>query len=140
MNDQLNDSKDIGATPSSTISYEGQDIAPLSKKSSVHYKWGENCDGWTFVENDNMSVKQERMPPGTSETMHYHEKATQFFFMLKGTAIFTLDGTVKVLTEHEGIEVKPGQKHRITNHSEADIEFTLYSHPSTKNDRINVES
>lgn len=111
-----------------------------SKNSCLnHYKWGGDCDGWTFVDTDTMSVKQELMPPGTSETLHYHEKATQFFFILKGTAIFTIDGVVKVLNEHQGIEILPGQKHRISNHSEADLEFTLYSHPSTKNDRIEVE-
>lgn len=112
-----------------------------SKENCLHqYKWGENCDGWTFVDTDAMSVKQELMPPGTAETLHYHEKATQFFFILRGTAIFNIDGAVKVLTEHQGIEVLPGQKHRISNHSEADLEFTLYSHPSTRNDRINCDS
>ncbi|HWZ34572.1 MAG TPA: cupin domain-containing protein, partial [Mucilaginibacter sp.] len=64
---------------------------------------------------------------------------TQFFFITKGTAIFTIDGTIKVVTEHQGIEILPGQKHRVSNHSEADLEFTVYSHPSTKNDRINIE-
>lgn len=103
------------------------------------YKWGGNCNGWTFVDTDAMSVKQELMPPGAAEQLHYHEKATQFFFILKGTAIFNIDGAVKVLNAHEGIEILPGQKHRISNHSEADLEFTLYSHPSTKNDRINCE-
>jgi mannose-6-phosphate isomerase-like protein (cupin superfamily) len=115
--------------------------APVYSKDQClnHYKWGEDCDGWTFVDTDAMSVKQERIPPNTAEALHYHEKATQFFFILKGTAIFTIDGAVKVLTENQGIEIQPGQKHRISNHSEADLEFTLYSHPSTKNDRINVE-
>ena len=115
--------------------------APVYSKDQClnHYKWGEDCDGWTFVDTDAMSVKQERMPPNTAEALHYHEKATQFFFILKGTAIFTIDGAVKVLTENQGIEVRPCQKHRISNHSEADLEFTLYSHPSTKNDRINIE-
>jgi len=114
------------------------DKLPYSKDNCLdHYKWGENCDGWTFVDTDALSIKQELMPPGTHEQMHYHKRATQFFFILKGTAIFNIDGEVKVVNEHEGVEIRPGQKHYISNHSEHDLEFILNSHPSTKNDRIN---
>jgi len=104
-----------------------------------YYHWGDNCQSWTFVDTEGLTIKQELMPPNTSEELHYHEKATQFFFILKGTAIITVDGMVKILNEHQGIEIKPGQQHRISNHSEADLEFMLYSHPSTKNDRINIK-
>jgi mannose-6-phosphate isomerase-like protein (cupin superfamily) len=105
-----------------------------------HYEWGNGCQGWTFVDTDALSVKQELMPPSASEQLHYHAKATQFFFILKGSAIFYVDGQIKILTEHQGIEIHPGQQHRISNHSEADLEFMLYSHPSTKHDRVNVET
>lgn len=33
--------------------------APLA-----HYQWGDGCDGWNFVEESALSVKQERMPAG----------------------------------------------------------------------------
>jgi mannose-6-phosphate isomerase-like protein (cupin superfamily) len=102
-----------------------------------YYQWGGESHGWNFVDTDAMSVKQELMPPSAVEQLHYHEHATQFFFILKGTAMFFVDGDMKVLNAHQGIEIKPGQKHRVSNHSETDLEFILYSHPSTKNDRIN---
>ena len=115
-------------------------VPVFSKNDCLHhYKWGEDCDGWTFVDTDESSIKQERMPPGASEQLHYHARATQFFFILKGAAIITIDGAVKILNQHQGIEVRPGQRHRISNHSEAELEFMLYSHPSTKNDRINIK-
>jgi len=44
----------------------------LSKENIFHYTWGESCDGWVFVENKDLSVKQERMPAHTSEQWHYH--------------------------------------------------------------------
>ena len=104
-----------------------------------HYKWGEDCDGWTFVDTEAMSVKQELMPPGTSETLHYHEKATQFFFILKGRAHLTIDGEQVELREQQAIQINPKQQHFIANHQNTDLEFILYSYPSTKNDRIDIK-
>ena len=106
----------------------------VSKFNSLkHYKWGNDCDGWNFVDEENLSIKQERMPAGTSEELHYHSKAEQFFFILKGIASFEIE-----VKEQEGLHIKAGLKHRIINNTTEDLEFILYSQPSTKNDRINV--
>jgi mannose-6-phosphate isomerase-like protein (cupin superfamily) len=102
-----------------------------------HYKWGDDCYGWTFIDTDSLSVKQELMPPDTAEQLHYHKKASQVFFILKGRATFTIDGIVSVLKPEQGIEIEPGQKHFISNKENSDLEFILYSTPSTKNDRVN---
>jgi mannose-6-phosphate isomerase-like protein (cupin superfamily) len=111
----------------------------FSKSDCVsHYKWGDDCYGWNFIDTDGLSIKQELMPPDTSEQLHYHDKATQVFFILKGKAVFTIDGEETELKPEQGIEVKPGQKHFISNKEQDDLEFILYSYPSTKNDRINL--
>jgi len=102
----------------------------------AHYTWGDDCHGWTFVDTDALSVKQELMPPDTAEKLHYHEKATQLFFVLKGRALFTIDGEETELREQQGIQINPQQKHFIANKQNSDLEFILYSYPSTKNDRI----
>jgi mannose-6-phosphate isomerase-like protein (cupin superfamily) len=104
-----------------------------------HYTWGDDCHGWTFVDTDALSVKQELMPPDTSEKSHHHEHATQLFFILKGRATFSINGLVTELREQQGIEIKPGERHFIANHQRSDLEFILYSHPSTKNDRVEVK-
>lgn len=104
-----------------------------------HYKWGDDCYGWNFVDTDALSVKQELMPPDTAEQLHYHEKATQVFFILKGRANFYIDGETTLLKPEQGIEIKPGQRHYISTNGNSDLEFILYSYPSTKNDRINVK-
>ena len=106
--------------------------------SASSYKWGDDCYGWNYIETDALSVKQELMPPDTSEQLHYHEKSTQVFFILKGKAIFTIDGVETELKPEQGIEIKPGQKHFISNKETTDLEFILYSSPATKNDRINL--
>jgi len=111
---------------------------PVFSKSEclTHYTWGDDCHGWTFVDTDALSVKQELMPPDTAEKLHYHEQATQLFFILKGRAQFTIDGVETELREQQGIQINPGQKHFIANKQNSDLEFILYSYPSTKNDRI----
>jgi mannose-6-phosphate isomerase-like protein (cupin superfamily) len=111
----------------------------VSKSNCLkQYSWGDDCYGWTFVDTPALSIKQELMPPDTSEKLHYHEHASQFFFILKGKAKFMIDGVEQVLKPYEGIEIKPGQKHTITNSDSSDLEFILYSQPSTNNDRINT--
>lgn len=105
----------------------------------THYTWGDDCHGWTFVDTETLTVKQELMPPDTAEQLHYHEKATQVFFILKGRAAFTIDGAGHLLREQQGIEIKPGQIHSISNKWDTDLEFILYSQPSTQHDRINIK-
>lgn len=103
-----------------------------------HYQWGDGCDGWNFVDQTSLSVKQERMPAGTAEALHYHEHAQQFFFILSGIATFEIDGQTITVGEKEGIHISAGQKHRISNLTTSAIEFILSSQPSTANDRINL--
>lgn len=105
-----------------------------------HYTWGDQCDGWNFVDQPGLSVKQERMPPHTAEREHLHEKARQFFFILSGSAVFeTAEGRFEVAAQH-GLEIEPGLKHRIINESDADLVFILCSQPSTAGDRIESDA
>jgi len=115
-------------------------INTVSKENPLsHYKWGENCDGWNLLNNAEASVKQELMPKHTSEQLHFHQYAAQFFFILKGKAEFLLDDEVMVVNEGCGLKIKPGCKHKIMNNTEGDLEFILFSYPSTINDRTNCE-
>jgi mannose-6-phosphate isomerase-like protein (cupin superfamily) len=111
-----------------------------TNKPLKHYTWGEGCEGWNFVDESSLSVKQERMPAGSSEALHYHEHAQQFFFILKGSATFEIENETFIVNEQEGIHIKAGQKHRITNHTVTAIEFILSSQPSTAGDRINLSA
>ena len=111
----------------------------VSKHNSLrHYQWGNNCDGWNFVDEKNLGVKQEKMPANTQEQLHYHQHAQQFFFILKGVATFEIDGVAITVNENEGIHIQPMAKHKIMNNSNAEMEFILTSQPSTANDRYNL--
>jgi mannose-6-phosphate isomerase-like protein (cupin superfamily) len=113
-------------------------MAIKSTENSEHYIWGDNCDGWHLHKSDSLSIIQEKMPAHTSEGLHFHSIAQQFFFILKGTATFQIEGEVFEVNENAGLHILPHQKHRIFNHTELTLEFLVISEPKSHGDRINI--
>ncbi|MCL6443117.1 MAG: cupin domain-containing protein [Alicyclobacillus sp.] len=111
----------------------------ISKKNAEHYVWGKVCDGWHLVKQEELSVIHERMPAGTKEVKHYHQRARQFFFVLSGTATLEVDGKREVLHPFEGVEVPPHVSHQMINDSDEDVEFLVISQPKSNGDRIVIE-
>jgi mannose-6-phosphate isomerase-like protein (cupin superfamily) len=111
----------------------------ISKQSAEHYIWGDNCDGWHLVKKQNSSIIHERMPANSSEVKHYHQHASQFFFVLSGTATMEIGDKEVVLNQQEGIEVSPLTPHQMFNKSNDEVEFLVISQPNSKGDRIVVD-
>lgn len=103
--------------------------------NATHYKWGENCDGWHFLQSDSLSVIRESMPPHTSEQLHLHHKAQQFFFIINGIASFEINGEKYIVHADEGIAVSPGTPHKISNNQLEKLEFLVISEPKSHGDR-----
>ncbi len=114
------------------------DEAPVSRTNARHYRWAEICDGWRLADRPELSVIEERVPPGAGEQRHYHEKARQFFYILAGEAVLEIEGREHVLAAGSGIEVGPGQRHRFFNRAMEDVCFLVISAPSTRADRIDL--
>ena len=110
----------------------------VSKQNAEHYVWGRKCDGWHLVKNKDVSIIHERMPPHTKEVRHYHTRAQQFFFVLKGTAALEVDGIIYDVKAHEGVEVLPFILHQMMNRSSEEIEFLVISQPFAQGDRVAV--
>jgi mannose-6-phosphate isomerase-like protein (cupin superfamily) len=108
----------------------------ISKHSAEHYLWGDNCDGWHLVKNQDLSIIHERMPANTSEVKHYHQHARQFFFVLSGIATIEIDGKEIILNPQEGVEVPPLVPHQMFNKSNEEVEFLVISQPTSKGDRV----
>ena len=108
----------------------------ISKQCAEHYIWGDQCDGWHLVKNNDLSIIHERMPAKTAEVNHYHHHAQQFFFVLSGTATIDIDGKCIVLQKNEGIKVPPLKPHQMRNDSEEDVEFLVISQPNSRGDRL----
>lgn len=110
----------------------------VSKQNAEHYNWGNNCSGWHLLKLESLSVIEELMPPGTSEQLHYHQKAQQVFYILSGKADFELNGEVIILHVNESIHVPKGISHRITNAGNEDLRFLVISQPKSRGDRIEI--
>ena len=113
-------------------------IKIINTGNAEHYVWGNKCDGWHFVKNDDLSIIREKMPQGTTEVMHYHNKSRQFFYIISGSASMEIDGRVYILNKNEGIEIPPLTPHRMFNNSDGDLEFIVVSQPKSHGDRILV--
>lgn len=109
------------------------------RANSEHYIWGENCHGWHLLKNDRLSIIEESMPPNTSEVKHYHNKAQQFFYILRGSAVFELDNTTLHIGEREGIHIGSQVIHQIRNEGSTNLEFIVISEPTSKGDRVIIE-
>jgi len=109
-----------------------------STNNAEHYTWGQNCDGWHLLKSDSLSVIQERMPPGTSEQLHYHQQAQQVFYILSGSAKFVVDGEEQLVESGQSIHLAKGSKHHIFNNGLQDLQFLVISEPKAHGDRVNL--
>jgi len=112
---------------------------PISRETAEHYTWGANCDGWHLVRTPDLSVIQERVPPGGRETRHVHAQARQFFFILAGEAVLEVAGQRHSLAAQTGLEVEPGAPHQFRNESDHDVIFLVISQPPSQSDRHPAE-
>jgi len=108
--------------------------------NAEHYRWGADCDGWRLLDRADLSVIQERIPPGAGEVKHYHARARQLFFVLRGALKIELTGRDFQLVAGDSLEVPPGEPHRVWNAGDSDASFLVVSAPTTHGDRIQLES
>ena len=110
----------------------------ISKKTSNHYKWGNNCDGWHLLASEVLSVIEENMPVSAEEKLHYHNKAQQFFYILKGEATFYIEHEKIVISQNEGIHISPQRPHKIANYGNEPLQFLVISQPRSHGDRVDL--
>jgi mannose-6-phosphate isomerase-like protein (cupin superfamily) len=112
-------------------------MQPVEIGNAEHYIWGDGCDGWHLLKTPDLSVIQERVPTGKTEILHFHRRAAQFFYILRGAAQLVVDGIAIPLRAGQGLHVPAATKHRFENASGAVVEFLVISMPPSHSDRIN---
>lgn len=113
-------------------------MQPIDIATAEHYCWGEGCDGWHLLKRDDLSVIQERVPPGAAEQRHFHNCSRQFFYVLQGEAVMAINDTLVTLQAGQGIEVPPKVPHQFRNCSDSDVVFLVISAPKSHGDRVEV--
>ncbi len=107
----------------------------VSRESAEHYLWGEVCHGWHLLNSEGLSVIEEQVPPGGSETLHYHELAHQFFYVLSGEATMELERQQIVIGTRQGLSIPPKVSHRLENRGTETLSFLVISSPRSHGDR-----
>jgi mannose-6-phosphate isomerase-like protein (cupin superfamily) len=108
----------------------------ISAANAEHYTWGEVCDGWHLVRAAGLSVIEERMPAGSKEQRHWHQRARQFFYVLEGELTMAFDDRTVTLPPRHGIEIAPEIPHQARNSSDAETRFLVISQPPSHGDRL----
>ncbi|MEM8851854.1 MAG: cupin domain-containing protein [Pseudomonadota bacterium] len=110
-------------------------MTPISPADAPHYIWGTGCDGWRLCDLPNLSVIEERMPPGSAETRHVHDRAHQVFRVLSGTLTMLGPAGPVRIAEGQALSVPPDVPHQARNDGSEDARFLVISAPSTRHDR-----
>ena len=110
----------------------------VSAANAEHYRWGGTCDAWYLVRTPTLTIIEELMPAGTSETAHHHARARQFFFVLSGELTLAVGEVRHTLGSHQGLEVAPGEIHRASNSSSGAVRFLVTSQPPSHEDHIDA--
>lgn len=111
----------------------------INTKNTEYYQWGNNCQAWTFIQSENVIVKEELMPPHTEEQFHFHNETEQFFYILDGKASFLLESEKISLSQNDGIKISAKQIHKISNETSEGLRFLVLSFPGDMNDRVNIQ-
>jgi mannose-6-phosphate isomerase-like protein (cupin superfamily) len=106
-----------------------------NRETAEHYRWGVACDGWRLLDQPDLSVVQERIPPGEAEVKHFHRQSRQLFYVIDGELEIDMGGSVVKLGVGDACEIQPGQAHRAYNGSSKSVSLLVISSPSTHGDR-----
>jgi len=115
---------------------EAAQPSSVSRENAEHYRWGNDCDGWHLVKDENLSVIEEFIPSGGCEVRHYHQIAQQFFYILSGELLMEAEGRTTLLRAGSGIRVLPGIHHQVCNPSSGAVRFLVISQPPSHGDRV----
>lgn len=113
-------------------------MEPVNTRNTEHYFWGDGAEGWHLLKQDNLSVIEERVPPGAEEKRHLHQKAQQFFYVLEGEASLEVDGIEHTLITGNGMHVPAQISHQLINKGTVDLRLLVISEPKSHGDRTFV--
>ncbi len=74
------------------------------------------------------------IPPQTKQRVHFHNKQTEVFYVLKGSALLTINDTEYQTKPGDAFICSPGDKHNLWNQSEENFEILVFKIDLQSND------
>jgi mannose-6-phosphate isomerase len=87
--------------------------------------WG---DYLVLADEDNHKVKRIRVAPGKRISYQRHERRSEHWFIISGTAVVTLDTVPHKKSSGDTVDVAVGVSHRIENTGLDDLIFVEVQH------------
>ena len=93
----------------------------MSEREYSERPWG----NYSVLSDDASDHKVKRIVvhPGKRLSYQRHSKRAEHWFIVSGTAMVTLDGTVTEMHPGESIDIPTEGAHRIANEGDADVVF-----------------
>ena len=63
----------------------------------------------------NQSLAEARLPPGGSTTRHYHPRAEEIYYILRGRGRMTIGAQIAEVAPGDAVAIPPGEVHQIVN-------------------------
>ncbi|HEY2760822.1 MAG TPA: cupin domain-containing protein [Pirellulales bacterium] len=80
------------------------------------------------------SLAEARVAPGKATAPHYHRQTEEIYYILRGTAIMTIDDETREVGPLDAIAIPPGQTHTILNTGSEILVFLCTCAPAYEHD------
>jgi len=74
--------------------------------------------------------------PGQTLSPHYHEEVEETFYILEGSARFTVDGVEQSLGPGEAIRLTATEKHAVANEGQMPMKMVFMKTPYLPKDKV----
>ena len=82
----------------------------------------------------NHSFSQATIPASCSSRLHYHLKAEETFYIIKGEGRMIVDEREFDVEPGDAVLIMPQERHQIMNNGEKDLEFVVVCAPGWEQD------
>ena len=86
------------------------------------------------------SLAEATIPVGGTVTLHYHKVIEEFYYIVSGTGLMTIEGEEREVGPGDTVIIVPGQRHKIRNSGEVPLVLLACCSPEwTAEDNILAE-
>ena len=88
-----------------------------------------NADFLERTGSENLGARLWRLPPRSSNTLHKHIRAEEFYFVLEGVGRIRVGDQTLTVPKHGGLLVGPGELRQVFNDTDSDVLWLIVGGP-----------